>query len=579
MSSQPRPSDPSPTQPVSLDDWPVYTEDSEQVLGLNALIVVLRHIYILGPPSLRESLDARGGSEHAVLRAVRTPSTDADAIARLKEEALGGVASESLLTEAASFLQLIASEDMTKRVWSRPEFLLYSTQCFLWSEEASGWEECHEKCSGEALARKGLVAYDGSTDIGRRVCGLFGSFAPSFRPRYRILPGFPLALRVHYTPAGEHAALAFGDLQSFVLRAASLSPTDGVLRMQEEEYRLCAVVRTRPRYEEPDLVRLYGPDGRYVMPPDGGGDIVEDTWALGQRGSPLRRHSEAKNRAENAGKLKATTPVPDTVPEGGSYTRPSRNLGPLETPEMTLGAPRPPVSAASQTVAGPAQAEPAIDFGPLFEKLPKGDNAKPRSDIQPQKSRQATLGPPRPPVPTTSQTVTGTAQGESLIDFGRLSRRLPPDLEKFEDPLREYKVGEASLLDANPGLPNEPAASSHTGPTDGIATADETQSPQRAMGAQQTPAPSGNTELNPRPSFMSVVLNPGDDDEAGHKPDNDQSQAGDAGAGQEQSGMHPDRLRLIRGELPPRSSREPLPPQDSVFAEQGPKRRKLRRGR
>ncbi|RYP44292.1 hypothetical protein DL768_009242 [Monosporascus sp. mg162] len=140
VNSQPRTRDPSPTQPVSLDGLPVYTEDSEQVLGLNALTVALRHIYILGPPSLRGALDARGGSEHAVLRTVRTPSTGADAIARLKKEAFGGVASESLLAEAAS-------------------------------EEASRWEECHETYSGEALARKGLVAYDGTTAIGRRADG------------------------------------------------------------------------------------------------------------------------------------------------------------------------------------------------------------------------------------------------------------------------------------------------------------------------------------------------------------------------------------------------------------------------
>ncbi|RYO89657.1 hypothetical protein DL762_003106 [Monosporascus cannonballus] len=165
--NKPHTSVPPPTRPVSLDDWPIRTEDSEQILGLNALIV-----------------DARGGGEHAIPRAVRMPSTDSDTIGRLKKEAVGEVSSESLLTGVASFLRLIGSEDMIKRVWSRPEFLLYCPHNF--------W-------------------------------------------------------------------------------------------MKQEEYRLCAGVRARPRDEEPDLVRLYISDGQYVMPPDGGGDIVKVTWALGQR--------------------------------------------------------------------------------------------------------------------------------------------------------------------------------------------------------------------------------------------------------------------------------------------------------
>ncbi|RYP15183.1 hypothetical protein DL765_005875 [Monosporascus sp. GIB2] len=40
--------------------------------------------------------------------------------------------------------------------------------------------------------------------------------------------------------------------------------------MQQEKHRLCAVMRARPRDEEPALVRLYISDGQYMVPPDGG---------------------------------------------------------------------------------------------------------------------------------------------------------------------------------------------------------------------------------------------------------------------------------------------------------------------
>lgn len=158
-SNQETPSLPS-MWPVSLDDWPVSTEDDAELLGLNAFLVVLRHVYTLAPSRIRGFSDPQ---DHAVLRIARILSAEKDAIQQGKAEALRRVLRSS--RGMISCLQLVMSDDILRSVWSYAEFLLFSPYSLSWDEHTLQWKQCTATYDSTTIARGSLITYDGKTRI------------------------------------------------------------------------------------------------------------------------------------------------------------------------------------------------------------------------------------------------------------------------------------------------------------------------------------------------------------------------------------------------------------------------------
>ncbi|KAI0852149.1 hypothetical protein F5Y00DRAFT_274365 [Daldinia vernicosa] len=279
-----------PSAHLLCTTWLTFGVISKEVLGFEALAVVIRHLYAHLPISYWDDLD----SEPLLLfRFARLTPVDAiwEFGGELKEKAILELCPDwqsAAGAETASFSRLIESEKLISHFWSRKEYLLFSRSVISKSPGGAEWKEIATR-DVETVAKAGLVQYDGTTPISREVSSRFGEFAnESSGHRYLQASTFPVVIRVLYTPAPT-ATARFKDLQTVVLTSPHLQRVDGAqgqprLRKLQDTYCLIASVRLRAEPASPDYVRTYDIKGTFIRPPVAGNNIVNEDWELGEQG-------------------------------------------------------------------------------------------------------------------------------------------------------------------------------------------------------------------------------------------------------------------------------------------------------
>ncbi|KAI1261365.1 hypothetical protein F5Y18DRAFT_440484 [Xylariaceae sp. FL1019] len=245
---------------------PVYKDDPVQMQGLNALIVVIRHMYSCLPEEFRPEL---ADESHLILQISRATCFD-EAIPIIKADKL------SVMDEICpgwqdhapeSFLSLMTSDVMNEAFWQRDELLLYDTP-FYYKPLKKDWEPDPLPADRLAIAKASTIeCHDGEPDRDSRLCDLIN---PIFRYPHQIghgwyclpVPDWPVILRVKYPYYGTGIALT--GLRALELCAPQLDDNGTMLnfsRHRTQWYQLIAAVRLRGSPEALDLVSLFRNDG------------------------------------------------------------------------------------------------------------------------------------------------------------------------------------------------------------------------------------------------------------------------------------------------------------------------------
>ncbi|KAI4860373.1 hypothetical protein F4820DRAFT_465773 [Hypoxylon rubiginosum] len=270
--------------------WPIFPGESTRMLGFQAVLRFLRHLYSYVPKDLFR--DASSEPLLVFKLAGYVYDKKEEGIMKvLKRQALGELCLDwdsNDRAETPGFFELIQGDKLISHLWSRQEYLLFNPRVISLDPGQDIWAENDPPRSMKEVALHSLIKYDGTGPIEGSVNELFGSFLYQTGYRYMRLPMMPLALRVLYTPS-ETASVGFSQLRSFQMRALDFEPKDEPrpkykLKEMANSYLLVATVRLRANSAEVDLIRTYDQYGTYLIPPRESRVIRDDEWKVGQQG-------------------------------------------------------------------------------------------------------------------------------------------------------------------------------------------------------------------------------------------------------------------------------------------------------
>ncbi|KAI0473331.1 hypothetical protein GGR56DRAFT_654135 [Xylariaceae sp. FL0804] len=266
--------------------WLVHEGEDARLLGVSALIVVLRHMMAIQPAEMSADIARQPSSLFKLARLVVTDASR-QRVLEMKQEAITDLCPNWATSDldATSFRRLFTSDALTEALWSLHDHLLFDNRSWMLHPGETRWAYLPREPA--VIVKQSLISYDGETDLGRRVSELFGFFKAPDGSQRVVLPNMPTFVRVLYTPHSNMAS-RYASLQHFEVRAPNVIPVeqDGTMRLEEERafYSLVAAVRLRALPEEPDLVRTYKIPVTYVAPPEDGLPLVDDDWQLGRPG-------------------------------------------------------------------------------------------------------------------------------------------------------------------------------------------------------------------------------------------------------------------------------------------------------
>ncbi|RYO95080.1 hypothetical protein DL762_000273 [Monosporascus cannonballus] len=143
-------------------------------------------------------------------------------------EVLGSMLGEPAEERDASFMVLMESDEMYKTIRKRDEFLLYAPVVLTRGRDGSTPWNAVRVHDLEDLARRSLIRYDGTGDLGAAISDLFGVFGDG-QQSYMLRPNRPPVIRVHYTPR-DGVVKAYRDL-------AQVSFTQYVANPEDDEHK------------------------------------------------------------------------------------------------------------------------------------------------------------------------------------------------------------------------------------------------------------------------------------------------------------------------------------------------------
>ncbi|OTA97996.1 hypothetical protein M426DRAFT_17880, partial [Hypoxylon sp. CI-4A] len=198
--------------------WPIFNGEPKEMLGFQALMVVMRHLHAFAPYELlKKDIEAE---QLRLLKTARTPFVEPDSEFGIifKQAALSDICPlwrDPTKLDATSFINLVGCEKMNQLFWSRKENLLYGTRVLSKGPNDVRWSESRPPLDAGSVAEGSLIRYDGTIRYKKCINNMFEEM-PSAPIGTRVLPLFnkPIVLRVLYTPQpGKTATNIFDEMQ------------------------------------------------------------------------------------------------------------------------------------------------------------------------------------------------------------------------------------------------------------------------------------------------------------------------------------------------------------------------------
>lgn len=266
--------------------------------GLDAAILVIRHLNSFLPPRLRARDDSAETSNHLLAYAWLhiphiTPRSDAHvlrSISSAQSTLANFVRSQPEMMADLSFASIMECMLMRTTFWARESCILFHSRGHVKPPGTDEWSE--QTVDAQDRAKISLVRWDGSEPLGGFISDQFEVYeGDEPGEEHWLQSNSSRFIRVLYTPSEgdgpgfdsvkviEVGSLVLGEAtdDSRVRQLAYLDPTP---------YNLVAAVRLRQHPDEDDAVRLYTLFGQHIRPPfpTTACTYSQDQWRLGEQG-------------------------------------------------------------------------------------------------------------------------------------------------------------------------------------------------------------------------------------------------------------------------------------------------------